>query len=472
MNTTSQFRALETDLSTFDICVDDIPIWERIRFGIFREIQKQSGVGQAHGMSDGNEPDYIDWLKLWLQNWVIRNPFLAPKSDIAFIGHQRRKKQPDGYWWDIYSDPIHEQNAFDSVHFERNYQSMHLTPPKTESLRYLDLITISGTIQQKLGFYNVRLSSKKRTRLKMIEEEIHNRFDADVDVVNRAKSELQRRQTRYWLYKKLLKRVDPQLVVVVVSYGRETIVEVCHELGIPVAELQHGVIYSDHLGYAFTGERSKVTFPDYLLTWGEFWGEGVNFPIPDDRVIPVGYPHLEQTATEYDDVESQEQILFISQGTIGEDLSKFALAIDQHSEIDHNIVYKLHPGEYDRWREEYPWLVDADFEIVDSSEPPLYELFAESSVQVGVYSTAIYEGLAFDLETYVYDCSGSDVLEPLIEEGSAKLISSIDDLATSLGTGKHSFESDYYFAPNATEKICEVLEGLANQGTQYRQYRY
>lgn len=145
-------------------------------------------------------------------------------------------------------------------------------------------------------------------------------------------------------------------------------------------------------------------------------------------------------------------MLFISQGTIGEQLSKFAIEVQQAPEIDHDIVYKLHPDEYDRWEDEYPWLVDSGFKVIDSSEPPLYELFAESSAQVGVGSTAVYEGLAFGLETFVYECSGSKVLQPLVEEGSTKSISTAEDFAASLSEGGIYFDQDYYFKRDATKE--------------------
>jgi hypothetical protein len=262
------------------------------------------------------------------------------------------------------------------------------------------------------------------------------------------------------LYKRLLDRVRPEVAVIVVSYGKETFIEACQSNGIPVVELQHGVIHPDHLGYSYSGSRTKEMFPDYLLTWGEFWEDRVEFPIPDERVIPVGYPYLEQRRNQYTDVASKDQILFISQGTIGEQLSKFAIKVDQHPDIDYNVVYKLHPGEYDRWREEYPWLVNADFEAINGSEPPLYQLFAESSVQVGVGSTAVYEGLAFDLETYIYDYPGSEVLQPLVAENSAEIVSSVEELAGKLGTGAGRFDRDRYFTPDATERVCAVLDDL------------
>ncbi|WP_206538427.1 hypothetical protein [Natronorubrum sulfidifaciens] len=280
-----------------------------------------------------------------------------------------------------------------------------------------------------------------------------------------ARETLHVRRTTLPLYRRLLERVNPELAVVVVSYGREPFIEACKEQDIPVVELQHGVIHEHHFGYLYSGPRTKETFPDYLLTFGDFWKDSFEFPIPDDRVVSVGYPYLEESVDKYDDVNTRDQLLFISQGTIGEQLSKFAMEVEQHPEIDHEIVYKLHPGEYDRWEDEYPWLLEADFEIVDSSEPPLYKLFSESNVQVGVGSTAVYEGLCFNLETFVYE--NSSVLQPLVDEGSAAVVSTADELASALGNKSRSFNRDYYFTPKATQRACETIQRLAEDGTVY-----
>jgi len=181
-------------------------------------------------------------------------------------------------------------------------------------------------------------------------------------------------------------------------------------------------------------------------------------------VIPVGYPYLEQAAHSYDGVETTDQLLFISQGTIGEQLSKFAVAVDQHPEISSEVVYKLHPGEYDRWRTEYPWLVDSDIEVVDSSEPALYRLFAESNGQVGVYSTAIYEGLQFGLETYLYDCEEGETLQPLLDDGVATLVSSVEQLVSAFDNGSGEFDRERYFATDATGRVCETLREIRANG--------
>jgi hypothetical protein len=465
MNNVVMFKRFERECSLFDLEIDGVPIWERVRLRVFREIKPQTGSGQAHTSIDKDTTDFLKGLSLWIRNFISRNPYFTSENKYLFIGHPRRQKKPDGFWWDPYCDPIHENCSLDSIHFEMPYLLDHRTPAKTESLRYLEFIHYSGTIQRKLGLHGITLNSDTVARLKEVETEIEQRFNAHVDLTSQVQRLLRNRRCRLWLYERLLDRVNPEVVVVVVSYGKHTLIEACKRKNIPVVELQHGIIYPEHLGYSFAGEKTKTLFPDYLLTWGDFWSVDIEFPITDDRIISVGYPHIEQSKNKYSNTTSRKQILFISQGTIGEQLSKFAMEVAQHPDIDHDIVYKLHPGEYDRWQDEYPWLLNADFEIISNSGPSLYELFTDSSVQVGVYSTAVYEGLAFDLETYVYDCSGSGILNPLIKNGAAELVSSVDELTTSLGTRKNSFESDYYFAPNATESVCEVLKRLADEGT-------
>ena len=463
------FRSFELQQSLFDIRINDVPIWERIRFKIWREIKQQHGTGQAHTSVDKTLQDYVTGGLLFAKNLVHRNPFFAEESDIAFFGHQRRKKEADGFWWDIYCDPIHNECEYEHVHFESDYLLNHLTPAKTEDLRYLDLITYGNTIQKLLGINDVSIPESDRHHLRELEAEFSREFNADIDLVARVEQKLAHRKRTLPLYRRLLNKVSPNLVVVVVGYGSENLIEACGELDIPVTELQHGVIYEDHFGYSYPGSRTKETFPDYLLVWGEFWKDAIETPLSDDRVIPVGYPYLEQTKQQYENVEPDNQILFISQGTIGAELSQFALEVAQHPDIDYEVRYKLHPGEYDRWESEYPWLVNAEapITIIDGSEPPLYELFAESNVQIGVGSTAVYEGLLFGLETYVYDCEGSTVLQPLIYEGSAELISTTDELVDSLGSGASAFNKEYYFEQHATQTMCQVLSRLEAEGTTY-----
>jgi hypothetical protein len=131
------------------------------------------------------------------------------------------------------------------------------------------------------------------------------------------------------------------------------------------------------------------------------------------------------------------------------------------------VIYKLHPGEVNRWREAYPWLLDSEVTVIDGQTPSLYELFAQSRAQVGVGSTAVYEGLCFDLETYVYDVDGASKLIPLVQTGAARRIDSVDALAAQYRRGTDTFDREHYFVADALPRLQETLERLVATGTVY-----
>jgi hypothetical protein len=464
----SEFYQFEEAYKPYDIQIDDIYIWPRLRFDIYRQIRRKTGHGQAHtSIEPDNKSDKKKGIKLWLKNLYQRNPFLSKEHEFVFFGHERRKQESDGLWWDIYCDPVYEACSLDSVHLEVPYLLDHRTPAKTNSIRYLEIIEYGGTIQRKLGFNNTTLADPDKNHLRRVENGMKEWFGVEIDLIEKVTRALDNRRCRLWLYERLLNKINPSVAIVVVSYTKDTFIEACKLNNIPVVELQHGTITSNHVGYEGIGQGMLETFPDYLLTWGQFWVETADFPIPNERIIPVGFPYLEQRREYYSDETSDEQIIFISQGTIGDRLSKFAMEVQNHPNIPHNIIYKLHPGEYDRWKTEYPWLMDSDIEVIDGPEPTLYSIFSESTAQIGVSSTALYEGLAFGLETYLYNYPGSEALQPLVDENSAEEISGVEQLANTLGSGSEKFNKEYYFQPNAEDTICAVLNKISKTGTQY-----
>src|SRR5699024_2275823 len=114
--------------------------------------------------------------------------------------------------------------------------------------------------------------------------------------------------------------------------------------------------------------------------------------------------------------KKKKQILFISQGTIGKELAKLALNISRNMP-DYHFIFKLHPGEFDRWRSEYTELSTAakfeNFEVIDNNKINLYRFLAESDYQIGVYSTAIFEGLTLGCKTVLFNLPGIEYMKDL-----------------------------------------------------------
>lgn len=455
-----EFINLEKRENFFEVKINNVLVWERIRHSVYKSIrQSLNNEGQSNTPHriDSVFNRYLNALQTLITSGYSRNPLLSKNHDILVFGNARRKKLDDGFWWDLYFDPIYEELDLDYIHLEGQYKNGHLTPAKTTNLRYRDFIRSIARLWRKIGVHLPRIKRSELEKLTYIEKTIESEFGVEIDLKARFRYDLELQQPLRLLYRLLLKRIKPKVVLLITSYGRETLIRACKKMDIPVVEFQHGVIHPQHPGYAYPGTRTKERFPDYLLVWGDHWKEAVEYPIPDDRVISVGYPYLEQSVEQYEDVSPRDQILFISQGTIGEQLSKFALKIHEYPDLNYETVYKLHPGEYEYWKEEYPWLVDADLNVIDNHEPPLYQLFAKSTVQVGVYSTALYEGLRFGLDTYLYDCSNVEILQPLVHDGAADIVSSPAGLVSSLGQSANRFDHRRFFSPNPIENISEIL---------------
>jgi hypothetical protein len=461
----SSFLKLEREISAFSIQIDDINIWELIRFPLYKSIYQKTKKSTQDSKLEYGIEDYINITISAMRNSIYDNPLFLDSTNRLYIGKGRRKKLSDGKWWDIYCDPIHEYETIDYLQLDFPFDHHHKEPAKTQNLQYLDIITYIGMAAKKLPSIGVEVSKSEQQKLDEIESKIENTYDVKVNLTSLVEGVLTRRKCTKPLYRILLKHLDPNIVVMVCSYYKEHLIEVCSDMCIPTVELQHGIIQNNHFGYNFPGERTKDTFPDHLFVWGDFWEEAVTYPIPNKNIFSVGFPYLEQSADMYSNISHNNQILFISQGNIGKILSKLAVKVHNHPNIGYDVVYKIHPKQYDQWKVKYPWLVNAGIDVVDSSEPPLYELFAKSNAQVGVQSTAIYEGLCFNLETYIYDLPGSTPLYELVEQGAAKLISSADDLAPMLGSDTISFDREHYFKSNAIKNTREALQRVAYRGS-------
>ncbi len=460
----SAFEQIERELDLFDLKIQDVPIWERIRVDLFKDLREKSGLNQSRPKPKKNFVTGIKAGKLWMKNLFHKSPFQAPSAEIMFVGHPRRQLESNQTWWDIYCDPIHNQCNYDYVHFEHSYYFSHKTPAQTENLYYLDLIGVPGIIASQIHFPSVPLDKNHRHLLEETRTRIYQMYDIDVDVISYVKEELCERKTTYKLYKKLLKKINPQVVIIIVSYGRqmETLIEVCKSENIPVVELQHGIIDSDHLGYSYPEDINKHTFPDYVFTFGDFWGDNINYPIKKERVISIGYPYLEQKLEELEINTKKHQIVFISQGPVGKELSKFAVDVSEKLDDKYQIIYKLHPNEYDWWQKSYPWLKRSQMTVIDDSNRSLYSLFTESGIQVGVYSTAIYEGINFGLDTYIIDLPGSDRLDPLIETGIAKKIATPEEFIKQCRQSNNgrSFDKEYFFKSDPISNFKRELNHI------------
>lgn len=460
-----RFTHLEVENDLYSLDIDGVSPWELVRFKIARRIEwALTDQAAAHDSPTGIKA-YMKAAWLVSRNLVIKNPFCSGEHRFLFFGHPRRKRKGEGYWWDLYCDPIYEEANIDYLHLEYSDFLSHKTPSKTDPLRYTDLIDLLGVLARKSGIPSNRLPETIVKKIDSMEEDINAEYNVNVDIHELVQEKLSERAVAYPLYERVIEIVDPEFVILVVNYGRgmKTITEVCKDKNIPVIELQHGVIHPNHAGYHFPESVTVDLFPDYLLTFGEFWNTQAMYPIPSEQIIKFGYPYLNQQLRSIDNKSGTKKILFVSQGPVGKQLSQMAVELSERMGPNWDIVYKLHPGEYDRWRHEYTTLADSTVTVVDT-DPSLYELFGKSSTQVGVGSTALYEGLAFGLDTYVFDLPGSSVLDPIVAEGGVQKVTGVAELAGSIGSGSSNevCVSDIFYM-NDENELTKVINEITKE---------
>jgi hypothetical protein len=456
---------MEDKLDLFDKTIDGARFWEYIRQPIIATIHK---LHEGRGSSLIKGPSIrkrlwfliISFARLW------KNPIFAKKADILFISSPRRILKKDGYWWDTITDYIMEDLEQNYVSIEHNINLEHRNPPRTSNLWYFDFQHSLIYIAEKLGIFQVSLSNDEKALLKKIEDEIRQTFGLKIDVKRLTLMHLGYRRIRVPYFQFVLRRIRPKAIVLLTSYGKEDLIEPAKALRIPVIELQHGLINRIHPGYSFPeGKTMKKTFPDWLFTFGDYWSNSVDYPIDDKHVVSAGFPHLDAERIALSNLRKRKQILVISQWTIGKDLSRFAADLSKLNELGYNIIYKLHPLEYKNWQEIYPWLVDSNVDVIHDSTMSIYRLFAESEIQIGVYSTAIYEGLAFGLRTYILDTYGAENTQQLIEDGVAVKVATAEELVDHLRSNERlsDFDSERFFRSGAKERIVGLLSEIISE---------
>lgn len=456
----TNFLEFEKRLDLFDWEVRGIPLWERLRTSVYRSALRSTEIyKKKYSAPDKNIINTLRGSYLWARNIFLRNPLFGNKNDILVWGHQRRKQLDDDNWWDIYTDPLFEVVDIDYQQVETSHRLTHHRPAKTTNLDYLDLITYSSTIYRKIFRNDGRLKSKI---IDDIEAQLANEFNVEIDVGRLAYEKLTDRKVYLPLYQRLLRRVSPEIAFTVVGYSKETFIEACKREEVPVVELQHGMIGNYHIGYTFPQGIEKIYKPDYLFSFGPYWTNSVSM-FDNERIFNVGYKHLEEEYEKYNTVQQVDELLFISQDNHGRELSQLATNLAMKESHNINVVYKLHPKEYSYWEEEYPWLTESEVDVV-KDDINLHELQARARAQVGVFSTALFEGFRFGTSTVLIENNGICRMKPIISDYGIPVVSNADELLeVVLSLDNQQVNHRMFFSENPSDKFEEAIETICNK---------
>ncbi|MBP9997262.1 MAG: hypothetical protein KBT19_08385 [Lachnospiraceae bacterium] len=445
-----------------------INYWTYIRFelwnnAIYSELLDYKKIKESFGLKLTKELQRI--------NNFFRYSMKGKQHDMLVLCHPRRVFEGDLYKC-IYTDDV-VNNYYDALFLSESYRGKHYSPIMSQEITYNDRVVIGANLFYKF-FCLIKRKETSTIRKAIINDiaspikEINEKYHTNLSVSDIAQKALKlviRCTYEKRKYEKLILQVKPKLILEVVHYDRKCMLinEIAKERAIPIIELQHGTIYEGHMAYQYDRREKILQLPNVILLFSDFWKKSINLPLDATELISTGSTNFESKVNTYRkkcNRDSRCTVLFISQATIGEQLSTLALNLEQVvDESEVRIIYKLHPAEYSIWKENYPYLLRSNIEVIDSNRIDLYECFAVSDFQVGVYSTAIYEGVGFGLDTMILAVGQYEAMQMLVDEGYATLIDSVNDIVNFIN--KKNISTDRISHSKLWE--CNSLENIRNE---------
>lgn len=445
---------IENEMDLLNQSIKNIYFWEIVRFDIYSLITIEKGIlDKAHRQDSSIRRNIKKNLEI-IKNTIINNPFMYKnKVNYLIYDHERKPKIEDENI-DIYTKYILERINNDSLIIEDSFNGKHLSD-KLVNRKYTDAIKVISKIDS--IFKRVILTKEEQILVNNIENKINEVFSINVNISKIIKEKITQHISRCNIYKKLILKLEVKTLILVVSYCKQEICQAAKELGVKVIELQHGVISKYHMGYSYPTNRGVHYFPDYLLVYGEYWIRDY-IPIAKENIINYGFEHFNNRKKALDNVEKiKNEILFISQGTIGNKLSSEFFKVASKMK-QYKFKYKLHPGEYCTWRKDYTDLYKASLlenvQIIDNSEIDLYYYFKKANIVVGVYSTAIYEAMGLECKVILVDLPGLEYMKELIATKVVNVANESKDIIKFIEEDNFNSNLDFtYFFNNKIDFI-------------------
>lgn len=340
------------------------------------------------------------------------------KCDILVVSDPRRYKIGDSYM-SIFCDPVsksisdeYEVLTIEEPSWVAKYDTFppHFSPVSTENILYTDVYEYLFLMKKAIfSFFCKSKLGEVKKELHYVYKIIKKEFDVDILFTEKEFTDI----ILYFLlmektYDKLILKLKPRMLINAYrpTYFKTLLMGICKDRNIPVIELQHGSINrNEPMNKKLRHRLEEKYLPDYIFCYGhrlvktDYMATSslkyVGFPFLEYiKNVTLPKPHIIYPDKRY--------ILIISQSTIGDQLATFASEVAERlkGENVYRIIFKFHPNEVGR---NYPCLNKSNIIQVKRLDNYIIQFQKYAYCQIGVYSTALYEGLEFLLPTIIID---------------------------------------------------------------------
>ncbi len=351
------------------------------------------------------------------------------------------------------------------LEIDRSFKGSYFIPDKTDNYatkEYDDLLAFLSYIK------HILLSKKKDSGIENFIDFLKAGKYNRNKYIDHLKRKLYIFYIKYNAYKNyflnVFKKLEPRVILLqTASYGgsyNAILLKTAKDNGIVTGEFQHGTISKGHLAYNYgegvlKSDEYRKYFPDYVLTYGDYWNEQMNIP---GETVTIGAPHFYHSIQKYKQVkEKKNTVLVVSQGSMTKSFVSIARYLAEKLPT-YKIVFKLHPGEVpfeDRYKSLYKY---NNVKVAKSGD--IYKFIAECEHIVAHTSTTIFEAMGFNKKIYIIDDESSRIYIPKDVGIRFKENKELEELIKNNDKQESNYDLEYYFNSNWKENYEKFLSDI------------
>jgi len=248
----NDYNKLDDQLRNLDLSYNNIDVSYIIRNHLVSIIRKKNNKGNSEILLNKNI------LFRFLKSFIATFPAIFRRKKIWVFSNTERRKKINNIYYDRVASVVSE--VYNSVLFVENPV---LVAHKSSTTDFI----LSDSIFFLISFLLGKVFYKKKNLI--IDKQL-DQIIKPYDITPNIKPLIERFIGQYYFMRFYLKYIaKPEKVFSVYPNGYYGYNFAFKELGIPIIELQHGIIYPLHPSYNSTlQDQSKNFKPDYVFTYG------------------------------------------------------------------------------------------------------------------------------------------------------------------------------------------------------------
>ena len=478
MNIADKFHQFERSFDLTEFTVDGFWYYPIAKMAIYFELAGQPGTGNTEEKPGGSGKRQLISQLVSAFKWKYKSK-LPRSTEYLFVDNALTRRQiGTGRYENMYIGPV--MNTIDKD------KQLLLEYPAPDFGHYSDIdknnIYFPDWDIIKI-FIKARFRKKKRITDTASLRALYKLFDLAFDA-HFLNDRLNKTFLFIEFFKKFLKKIHPRVVLLIdgYNYKQMALIFAAKELGIPIIELQHGLINTSHMAYMYSQVIDKRLFADYLFTFGEYFSgiiERNSAAWGKERVLSMGFPYIEtikerpaELPERLIELAGQHTIIYVtSQWTVRDNLKSFIIQLSEKLDREYFIFYKIHPGEKNAFSFYKEFAGKHNLELILDKTVNSLEIMKVADVHSTVYSTSYFESVFFELPNiFIEALRYSKNIEDFVDDETSFLAKDINQYLTylnsiktdaSLAQNLHK-KKYFYYRSDALNTMSNIIDKIVN----------